>query len=71
MLECLVCLPCVCVYVVSLAGRWVDWLLCALGSACYVCKFKEGVIVANLLLIDQYFLLVICLYVQCLPTIHA
>ena len=32
----------------------------ALGSTCYVCKFKEGVSVTNLLFSDQYFLLVIC-----------
>jgi hypothetical protein len=51
----ILCLPCVCVYVVFNAEGNVDWLQFDLWSVCYLCQFKEGVSVADLLLSNRYF----------------
>jgi hypothetical protein len=58
---CVCCVPC------REVGRPVT---VHVGGVCYICKFKEGVGITNLLLNNQYFLLVICLYIQCLQAIH-
>ena len=64
-------LLCSCVCVISIAGRHVDWLWFELGSVCYLCQYRKGVCVANPLLDKQYFLLMKCLHIQCLPAMHA
>jgi len=40
------------------------------GSVRYIYKLKEGVRIANLLFVDQHFLLTEYLYVKGFPTIH-
>ena len=48
--------------VVSSVETYVDWLWFEMGSVCYLCQFKEGVSVANLLLGNQYFVDEMLLY---------